>query len=77
MKHRFVVVLVVHTRDGVIVIVWIIRPPVERRGCRILHKCVLQLCSMATNFSDSICHTTLKHCITSASIILAASYCAT
>jgi len=32
MKKRFIVVLVIHTADSVIVIVWIIRPPVERRG---------------------------------------------
>jgi len=32
MKHFFVVVLVVHTADGVIVIVWIIRAPRRKAG---------------------------------------------
>jgi len=32
MKRRFIVIFVIHATDSLIVIVWIIRPPVERRG---------------------------------------------
>jgi hypothetical protein len=30
MKKRFIVVLAFHTRDGLVVLVWIIRPPLPR-----------------------------------------------
>ncbi|MGO9116631.1 MAG: hypothetical protein ACLQPD_03360 [Desulfomonilaceae bacterium] len=50
MKHFFIVVLVIRTADAVIVIVWIIRPPVERRGDSYPQKCLSLLYSMASFF---------------------------